>query len=80
MGEREIYEKLTEIFQDVFDDEGIELTSETSADDIEEWDSLANINIIVSVEDEFGIKFDIDEITGMKNVGEMVKVIESRIA
>ena len=61
-------------------DEGIELTSETSADDIEEWDSLANINIIVSVEDEFGIKFDIDEITGMKNVGEMVKVIESRIA
>lgn len=80
MGEREIYEKLTEIFQDVFDDEDIELTSETSADDIEEWDSLANINIIVSVEDTFGIKFDIDEITGMKNVGEMVKVIETRIA
>ena len=80
MGEQEIYEKLTEIFQDVFDDENIELAAETSAEDIDEWDSLANINIIVSVEDEFGIKFDIDEITGMKNVGEMVKVIESRIA
>ena len=80
MGEQEIYDRLTEIFQDVFDDDGIELTAETSADDIDEWDSLANINIIVSVEDAFGFKLDMDEITGIRNVGEMVTVIKERTA
>ena len=76
----QIMEKLDEIFQDVFDDPDIHLTEETTAADIEGWDSLMNINIIVSVEDEFDMKFAMEEITGIKNVGEMAKVIQQRIA
>lgn len=73
-----IYEQLNEIFRDVFDDPEITLNADTTAEDIEGWDSLANINIIVSVEDVFGMKFEMDEITGMKCVGDMVKIIEER--
>lgn len=79
MNEKEIYEQLNEIFRDVFDDDDIELTADTTAEDIDGWDSLANINIVVSVENEFNIKFEMNEITEMKSVGEMVKVIMERI-
>lgn len=80
MSEKEVYEALNEIFRDVFDDDDIELTADTTAEDIDDWDSLANINIVVSVENEFGIKFEMDEITSMKSVGEMVKIIMERAA
>lgn len=79
MSREQIFVKLNEIFRDVFDDEEITVTETTSAADIEGWDSLANINIIVSVENEFDIKFALTEITGMKNVGEMADLIEERI-
>lgn len=73
-----MYERLNEIFQDIFDDPSITVNADTVAKDIEGWDSLANINIIVSVEDVFGMKFDMDEIVNMKCVGEMVKIISER--
>ena len=57
-----IFEELTEIFRDIFDDEEIELTDETTADDIEDWDSLEHVNLIVAIEDDFGINFNIGEI------------------
>lgn len=79
MSREEIFERLNEVFIDVFDDDDIELTEETTSDDIEEWDSLEHINLIVAVEKEFGIKFSMGEVTGMKNVGAMVDIIESRI-
>lgn len=79
MNEAKVYEQLNEIFRDVFDDDDIELTAETTAADIDGWDSLANINIVVSVENEFNIKFEMNEITEMKSVGEMVKVIMERV-
>lgn len=79
MQEQEVYAKLNEIFQDVFDDESIELTAQTSAADIEEWDSLAQISIVVAVQDEFGIKLNVGEATALHNVGEMVNLILSKI-
>ena len=75
MDKEAIYEKLNTIFQDVFDDPDITVQAETSAEDIEDWDSLAQISLIVAVEEEFGIKFSVEEATSMKNVGEMVQFI-----
>lgn len=79
MSREEVFEKLNEIFQDVFDDEDIVVNDETTSDDIDDWDSLEHINLIVAVERGFGIKFTMGETTGMKNVGEMADIILERI-
>ncbi len=70
-----IFEKLNEIFCDVLDLDEVELTDETSAEDIEEWDSLSHIQLIVAIEKEFKLKFTSKEIMSWKNVGEMVDCI-----
>ncbi len=75
----EIFGRLNEVFRDVFDDDSISVTDTTTADDIEDWDSLEHINLVVAVEKEFGIKFNIGEVNTMKNVGEMVDIILKRI-
>lgn len=76
MEKNDIYKKLNDIFADVFDlDESPKLTDNTSADDIEEWDSLSHIQLIVAVEKAFGIKFTSKEIMTWKNVGEMIDTI-----
>ncbi len=74
----EIYERLNEVFRDFFDDEDIELDEETTADDIDDWDSLNHITLMAAVEDEFGIRFTMGEVSGMKNVGEMAQIIKER--
>ena len=79
MTRNEILERLNNVFIDVFDDENIKINDATTADDIDDWDSLEHINLIVAVEQEFGIKFNMNEVTTMKNVGDMVKIINSRI-
>ena len=78
MTQEKIYELLNGVFQDVFDDEDIEVTAETTANDIEDWDSLEHINLVVAVEQCFQMKFTMGEVTGMKNVGEMVEIIMER--
>ena len=78
MERKEIFERLNEVFRDVFDDEEIVVNENTTSKDIEDWDSLEHINLIVAVEQEFGIKFNMGEVTTMKNVGEMVDIIISR--
>ena len=75
-----IYEKLNEVFQDVFDDESIIVNAETTADDIEDWDSLEHINLVSAVEKTFGVKFTMAQVVGMKNVGEMVDIILEAIS
>lgn len=78
--EREnIFEKLTMIFQDNFDDETIKLTDETSSADIEDWDSLEQVNLVVAIQDEFKIRFNIEEVNSMWNVGEMVDFILKKV-
>lgn len=78
MDTREIYERLDRVFQDVFDDDTIHVTPKTTADDIEDWDSLEHITLISAVEREFRMKFKMGEISSMKNVGEMAFIIAAR--
>ena len=75
MERKVIFEKLNEIFIDVLDLDECELTDETSADEIEEWDSLSHIQLIVAIEKALKIKFTSLEIMKWKNVGEMVDSI-----
>ena len=79
MTREEAYVKLNEVFRDVFDDETIEVNDETTAKDIEDWDSLEHINLVVAVEKCFGIKFNMGEVAKLKNVGEMTDLILSKI-
>ena len=66
---------LQDIYRDILDDESIILTEETTADDIEDWDSLMHITLISEVEDAFDVHFSMKDVTGMHNVGEMVSII-----
>ena len=78
MSRDEVFAALDEVFQDEFDDDTLHVTDATTADDIEDWDSLEHINLVVAVERRFGIKFTMGEVTSMKNVGEMVGIILQR--
>lgn len=73
----DIIERLNEVFQNVFDDD-ITVDRDTTADDIDDWDSLEHIRLIAAVEREFGIKFTMKEVSAMKNVGEMIDIIAER--
>ena len=75
MERNEILKKITEIARDVFDNDEVELTEQTTAADVEEWDSLSHLSLVSDIEDEFGITFTLAEITGSKNVGELVDAI-----
>ena len=70
----EIYEKLSEIFSDVFDDE-ITVNADTTSNDIEDWDSLSHITLIAAVEEAFGMHFSMKEVVGMNNVGELAQIL-----
>ena len=80
MTEKEIFAKVQAIFRDVFDDENLALTRETNAEDIEDWDSLMQIRLVVAMEKEFQIKFDIMEVQSLQNVGKMMDLIEKKLA
>ncbi|MFT3735050.1 MAG: acyl carrier protein [Rhodocyclaceae bacterium] len=75
---RDIYTRLTPIFHDVFDDESIVVTPDMSAADIEEWDSLSHIRLVVSIERAFALRFSAAEVGRLKNVGEFVELIRER--
>lgn len=75
MTREEAYSRLTMIFQEVFDDDTIQLQDETTADDIDGWDSFEHINLVVAVQDEFSFKIPMGKVVTMKNVGEMVDII-----
>ena len=79
MTREEAYEKLNSVFRDIFDDEDITVNNATTADDIEDWDSLEHINLLAAVEQEFGMKFNMGQVVSMKNVGEMADIIISQI-
>ncbi len=72
-------ETLNDIFRQVFDDPSIVIKRETTADDIDEWDSLSHINLVIAVETKFNIKFALGELQALKNVGEMIDLIEKKI-
>ena len=80
MTREEVMKTLNEIFCDVFDDETIVLTDETNANDIEDWDSLEQINLLSTIEREFKIKFTVGDVEGLANVGAMIDVIMKKLA
>ncbi len=80
MTREEVFQELNQVFCNVFDDEDIEIHDATTADDIEDWDSLEHINLIVAIEKRFNMKFNMTEVRTMKNVGEMVNLIMRRIS
>ena len=75
--------KVQEIFRIVFDDEDLEVEEESTADDIDDWDSLEHINLIIAVENKFSIKFATSEISQLKlpdqNVGTFIELIKSKL-
>ena len=66
---------IQDIFRDNFDDDSLVITRETTADDIEDWYSLEQINLLTAMEKKFGIKFTLDDVRGLANVGDMADLI-----
>ena len=79
MTHEEIMEKVQAIFRDVFDDDTLIITDSTNSSDIEDWDSLEHITLVISMEKEFGLSFDLKEVNKLENVGEMVDLIASKL-
>lgn len=79
MEKNEILEQVQDIFQDVLDNDEINIKDETTADDIDEWDSLSHIQLIVAIEKVFKIKFTSKEILSWNNVGEMIRCISGKV-
>ena len=78
MNNEEILEKLAAIVKDELDNDDLVLTNETTAEDIEEWDSLSHIQLIVAIEKAFKIRFTSSEIQSWNNVGEMISSLKSK--
>jgi acyl carrier protein len=74
----QVYERLTQVFQDIFDDDSISVTPELSAKDVDGWDSVTHIRLMLTVEKAFKIKFSTSEISNLKDVGDLVTLIKAR--
>jgi acyl carrier protein len=79
MDEPQIYQRLTEIFQEIFDEDSIEVTPKLSADDVDGWDSLTHIRLILTIEKAFKIKFSTSDIVKLENVGDLVALIQRKV-
>ena len=79
MDPAQIFAKLTPIFHDVMDNDNIELSRSLSAGDVDEWDSLSHIRLIVAVERGFKVKFQSTEISDLKNLGELVDLLQQKL-
>lgn len=75
----DVFELLNQIFKDIFDDEDLNIGREMTVEDVEDWDSLMHINIIAACESTFKIKFEIQELVTMKNVGDIIATIERKL-
>ena len=78
MEEPQLYNKLTAIFREVFDEDELNVTPQTTADDVDGWDSLSHIRLVLAVSKAFGVKFSASEIGNLKNVGEFAALIEKK--
>ena len=79
MSRQEILERIADIIRDIFDDDALDITENTTAADVDEWDSLEQINILVAVERDFGQKFSVGDVEGLRNVGELVDLVQSKL-
>jgi acyl carrier protein len=79
MDNKEILGQVQDVFQDILDNDAIVLTDHTTANDVDDWDSLTHIQLVVSIEKHFKIKFTSKEILSWKNVGEMIDDIKAKL-
>ena len=79
MNHTEILNQINTIFRRVFENDSLQIQMETSADDVDEWDSLNHTVMIVEVEKHFNIKFKLKEVLSFQNVGDMVNIIHSKV-
>lgn len=75
----DVHARLQDIFRDIFDSANLVIDRSTSAKDIEDWDSLSHINLIVAIEKDFKIEFALGELQDLKNVGEMMDLIKKKV-
>jgi len=75
----DLYARLTPVFRDVFDNDDIVLTPQLTADQVDGWDSLGHVRLIVAIEKELGITFSSAEIAGLENVGQMMDLIARKM-
>ena len=80
MDKQSIFDAVQQIFRDNFDDEELVITPETCADDIEDWDSLEQINLLTAMEKKFVLKFKLEDVRGLENVGDLLALIERMTA
>ena len=80
MDREKIFKELQPIFQDMFDDDELVVTDETNAAQIEDWDSLAQIRLVVAIEKHFSIKFNFGELQDLNDVGDMIDVIQKKLS
>ena len=78
MSEDEVLQRVQTVVRDQLDDDSVELTSNTVASSVDGWDSLAHVRIMIALEEEFDITFQTSEITSLKNVGDLLRLIQSR--
>lgn len=79
MSREEILEQVSNVFADTLDEDNITLSESSTADDVEGWDSLTHVQLVVAAERKFKIRFTAKEIQSWKNVGEMIDSISSKI-
>lgn len=78
MQKKEIVEKLTLIFRDTFSHPSLDLRDDLTANDVENWDSLTHMLLITNIENKFGFKFKLKDLNKMKQVGDLITLIESK--
>ena len=74
-----IYARLEQIFESVFDEDDLKVTPELTANDVDGWDSLSHIRLIIAIEKEFGVKFRTLEVNNFRNVGELVELLQAKL-
>jgi acyl carrier protein len=79
MDPQSIWETITQVFRETLEDDTIELSEETTASDVEDWDSITHIQLMVAVEQAFGIRISTGEVANLANVGQLVRLIEQRL-
>jgi acyl carrier protein len=75
-----VIDELTKVFEEVFDQNGLKLSPETTANDIEGWDSMSHVTMLMAVEEHFGIEFKPYEIANLVNVGALISLVDKKLA
>jgi acyl carrier protein len=79
MTHADIHQRLTGVFRDIFDDPSLEISDATTANDVADWDSITHINLINAVEKSFQVRFNTKDVKALQNVGDFIRLIESRV-